>query len=173
MGVIGKRVIGEWGTMLPDLLNFLGGGFIVQGLIFTCGQSFRFKNQRQVIHMQSLLGGHKNITVYHVSQMSSPGPSCQFQDRVVAEFFCGGERNGPSQNIRGGVNRIRSLCCASHIQKRLAKIFLKLPLYITKQVFVVALRSRNHMTQTAPKLEAQGKNLLEQYLRSVTHYTKI
>ena len=31
MGVIGKRVIGEWGTMLPDLLNFfLGGG----GLLF-------------------------------------------------------------------------------------------------------------------------------------------
>ena len=40
MGVIDKRVIGEWGTMLPDLLNFfLGGGrFIVQGLIFTCGK---------------------------------------------------------------------------------------------------------------------------------------
>ena len=26
MGVIDKRVIGEWGTMLPDLLNFFFGG---------------------------------------------------------------------------------------------------------------------------------------------------
>ena len=54
---------------------------------------------------------------------------------------------------------------------RLKRIFMKLPLYAPKQVFVVALRTHSHMTSTASQIEAQGENEVGQYA-AVTHYRK-